>query len=304
MREASRFWCIHRSRPIAKSDIFFDNFVGPNNANQHPHSTTRWKERRRRPAFDLDPTQTKKMMNNLPDRKQTARSHIKSGAPHRPTRLFPLTRQLSWLLTPLLLHTPIGPNQVTALSLVSGLYGAWLYTEGTVEAGITGSLFIVLCYALDNCDGEIARARGLTSKWGARFDDFTDWAVDTAFFLGLGYGVWHASGEAIWWWFALATAFGATVDYGVDISAYWTEDRDDSAKVPDDAKRDRPIMPDLTTKLIYVFHTLSRADFCFIVLGLSLVGFTWVLLPLAAVGAQAYWVTDIYKRMRGISSKR
>lgn len=220
------------------------------------------------------------------------------GPPHRPSRLFPLTRQLSWMLTPFLLRTPIGPNQVTALSLLLGLYGAWVFTEGTFEAGVIGSLFILLCYTLDNCDGEVARARGLASKWGARFDDFTDWAVDTAFFLGLGFGVWNVSGEVIWWWLALATAFGATVDYCVDISAYWRESRDDSTKVPDDAKLDRPKMPDLMARLIYVFHTLSRADFCFIVLGLSLFEFTWVLLPLAAVGAQAYWVVDIYKRVR------
>lgn len=242
-------------------------------------------------------------MNESSESRLTAKSQIGSGKPHRPTRLFPLTRQLSWLLTPLLLRTPVGPNQVTALSLLSGLYGAWLFVEGTFEAMLTGSAFIVLCYALDNCDGEIARARGLTSKWGARFDDFTDWAVDTAFFLGLGYGIWHTTDDVIWWWFSLATAFGATVDYCVDISAYWTEDQDDSAKVPDDAKADRPAMPDLTAKLIYVFHTLSRADFCFIILGLSFAGYTWVLLPLAAVGAQAYWITDIYKRMRTINSK-
>lgn len=244
------------------------------------------------------------MSNDQEQSQTTPSASFFKGPPHRPSRWFPLTRQLSWMLTPFLLRTPIGPNQVTALSLFSGLYGAWLFTDGTIDAEVKGSLFILLCYTLDNCDGEIARARGLASKWGARFDDFTDWAVDTAFFLGLGFGIWNASGEVIWWWFALATAFGATIDYFVDISAYWRENRDDSNKVPDDAKLDRPIMSDLTAKLIYVFHTLSRADFCFIVLGLSIAGYTWVLLPLAAVGAQAYWVVDIYKRFRKVGTNQ
>ena len=42
--------------------------------------------------------------------------------------------------------------------------------------------------------------------------------------------------------------------------------------------------------IIYVFRELSRADFCFIVLALAVFDLTWVLLPVAAAGAHAYWV--------------
>ena len=115
--------------------------------------------------------------------------------PPRPTTLFPLTRQFSWPLTRFLLKTPITPNQVTALSLLAGLAGAWCYTLGTRDAAVTGALLYVLCYTLDNCDGEIARYRNLSSEWGARFDDVVDWLVDTAFFAALGYGTWVATGQ-------------------------------------------------------------------------------------------------------------
>ena len=51
--------------------------------------------------------------------------------------------------------------------------------------------------------------------------------------------------------------------------------------------------------LIFIFHKLSRADFCFIVLIFALFNFTYLLLPFAAIGAQIYWITDLFERARG-----
>ena len=51
--------------------------------------------------------------------------------------------------------------------------------------------------------------------------------------------------------------------------------------------------------VIYVFHKLSRADFCIIVLVLAVFNLAWILLPFAAVGAQVYWITDLFDRARG-----
>ena len=51
--------------------------------------------------------------------------------------------------------------------------------------------------------------------------------------------------------------------------------------------------------LIYIFHKLSRADFCFIVLILAVLNVTYFLLPIAAIGAQIYWLTDLLERARG-----
>jgi len=51
--------------------------------------------------------------------------------------------------------------------------------------------------------------------------------------------------------------------------------------------------------LIYIFHKLSRADFCFIVLMLAIFNLTYILLPFAAIGAHIYWITDLFERARG-----
>ena len=216
----------------------------------------------------------------------------------RPAELLPLTRHLSYPLTLVLLRLPITPNQVTALSLTFGLTSAWCFGLGTSAAGIVGGLLLIACYTLDNCDGEIARIKNLSSDWGAQFDDIADWLVDGAFFASLGYGVSTATGETIWFWLGIAATAGATLDYLIDIFFHFKAKRDSSAQTREQTARGGRKPEDFLDWLIYIFHKLSRADFCVIVFGLSLFNLTWVLLPLGALGAQFYWIADLFKRSR------
>ena len=60
----------------------------------------------------------------------------------------------------------------------------------------------------------------------------------------------------------------------------------------DEGEFKRPTKADALGKwLVFVFRELARADFCFIVLILA--AFDWLiyLLPFAALGSQAYWIT-------------
>ena len=80
-----------------------------------------------------------------------------------------------------------------------------------------GTLWLVACYTLDKCDGEIACVNAMSSKWGAYFDDFVNWLVGSAFFAALGYGVWQIDGEILWLWLGAAETIGATIDEIIDI---------------------------------------------------------------------------------------
>ena len=216
----------------------------------------------------------------------------------RPKHLFPITRHLSYPLTHLLYRLPISPNQITTLSMIAGLMGAWELTQGH-PSHITGALWLVLCYTLDNCDGEIARLKNMSSNWGACFDDFVDWLIDSAFFVSLGYGVWQTTGEIIWLWCGLIAGVGATIDYVIDNIFYAKlKQNPDSQTRQEEATNSRKA-ENFIDWCIFIFHKLSRADFCLIVLGLAMFKVLWVLLPLGAIGAQAYWVTDLFKRARG-----
>jgi hypothetical protein len=221
----------------------------------------------------------------------------------RPTNLFPLTRLFAWPLSWVFLRTPITPNQITALSLVAGLAGAGLFAVGTWEASMWGAMLFSLCYTLDNCDGDIARARNMTSDSGARFDDVVDWLADSAFFVGLGVGTWVATDQVFWLWLGLAASTGATIDFVVDINRVprWKKlwGKTVAEVPPEEASEEAgPKSNGFSAQLMYIGHSLSRADFCFIVLGLTIFDVTWVLLPLAAIGAQVYWIVDLFRRDR------
>ena len=100
-----------------------------------------------------------------------------------PVQLFPLVRHFSYRLTPLLLQWPLTPNQITLISLLLGLAGAACFLGGGWFPGVMGGFLLVACYTFDNCDGEVARIKGLSSEFGARLDDFSDSMVDLSFFV-------------------------------------------------------------------------------------------------------------------------
>lgn len=224
-----------------------------------------------------------------------------ADAQPKTSELFPLIRHLSARVTPLLLRLPVTANQISYLSLLVGLCAAWCVTYGTGQMDVVASALLVTCYVLDNCDGEVARAKNQASEYGRRLDNFVDWAVHTALFAGLGFGVAAARSETLWLWLGAIAALGSTINYTIGTIA---EERE--AKQRLDAS---PANPDGTTTtampaparrpenwrqwIMFAFRELSRADFCFIVLLLSISGGTWLLLPFGAIGAQAFWAVHL-----------
>ena len=216
-----------------------------------------------------------------------------------PEQIFPLVRHLSYRLTPLLLKTSVTPNQITTVSLLLGLVCAVCFTQGSWITGIIGGLLMVASYTFDNCDGEVARIKNMSSEFGAKLDDMSDWMVDVSFFLALGYGTAQVYEQQFWLWLGLAAAAGALIDYIVDLRYEAKKSKDPDA-ISREEQASEPKQPeDALDWIIYIFHKLTRADFCIIVLGLALFNVTWILLPFAAIGAQAYWITDLFERARG-----
>ena len=204
-----------------------------------------------------------------------------------PDSLFPLIRLLSWRITPPVAHLPVTPNQITTASLAVGMACNWCVMRGAYGLAVAGGGLLVLCYLLDNIDGEIARLKGLQSTFGMHFDTFVDWLVHATFFPALGWGEAAHSGNDMWLWLGAAAGAGATINYLVVLYL----DRRDG--VPESATAAPRTTTDdsLAGKLMYAIREISRADFCFIVLALAIVDGLWLLLPFAAAGAQVYWMT-------------
>lgn len=202
--------------------------------------------------------------------------------------VFPLIRRVSRPVTGVLVRLPVSANQVTALSLLFGLGAAWALTLGRWESDLAAGGLLFVAYILDNCDGDIARLKNQCSRFGMYFDSFVDWAVHTAFFVGLGIGVEAATDEAIWLWLGLAAGAGGTFNYVLGLMF----------AAPDQAPEHSRRPATIGEWLLFAFRELTRADFCFIVLALAAFDVLWVLLPAGAIGAQVYWVTALFKRSR------
>ncbi len=212
---------------------------------------------------------------------------------------FPIIRHLSCRLTLILLKTSFTPNQITFLSLVCGILCAVFFSYGVYHLEIIGAFFLVISYTLDNCDGEVARIKNMSSEFGAKFDDMVDWIVDASFFIALGYGVSQVNEQIFWFWLGIIAALGAFIDYIVDLH-YHSKNKEKNDAIRREERAEQFKQPQNTLDwLIYIFHKLSRADFCFIVLILALFNITYILLPFAAIGAQIYWITDLFERARG-----
>ena len=230
---------------------------------------------------------------------EAAKSGNDAAAVIKPDELFPLSRQLGYYLSLVLIRLPVSANQVTFISMLVGLTGCALFIKGELIWNIYGALLLVLSYALDYCDGVIARLRGQCTPYGAAFDDFVDWIIDTAIFAALGYGTWIADGEIWWLWLGLIAAAGSTIDYGIDLvrANRFVQARKAAEKEATNEQEPEPDgRPTFRQKLFYILHTLTRADFCIIILILSAFDVVWILLPFGAIGAQAFWLGDLFRK--------
>jgi phosphatidylglycerophosphate synthase len=91
-------------------------------------------------------------------------------------------------ITPLI-DSPITPNHLTTLRLLTGIAAALLFAAGPRSLEIWGGWLWLASAFLDRADGELARASGKISEDGHRFDYFCDAAVTTLFFVGIGFGL-------------------------------------------------------------------------------------------------------------------
>ncbi len=102
---------------------------------------------------------------------------------------FQINRVLSNALSTFLLKTPLTPNQITFISLSFGILAGILFSKGDTLSSLFGAFSYQMACVLDNCDGEIARAKNLKSKFGSWLDIVVDLFTDFALFTGLTVGL-------------------------------------------------------------------------------------------------------------------
>lgn len=89
-------------------------------------------------------------------------------------------RPAAWRVVQLALPTRLSANQLTAMSILAGLAGAALLASTRRDAMALSALFSLLYGVLDCADGQLARARGTSSRLGRVLDGMSDYVVGAA----------------------------------------------------------------------------------------------------------------------------
>ncbi len=118
----------------------------------------------------------------------------------------PWDQRIARILVRPLVRAPVTPNQLTAVTMIVALGGAWLLAQGTPTAANWGAGLFVLARFLDHFDGELARQKNMKSRLGYYLDYVSGAVSYAALFLGIGIGLRHG---ALGDWAVVLGAVGA-----------------------------------------------------------------------------------------------
>src|SRR5262249_11443710 len=102
-----------------------------------------------------------------------------------------LNRPISRRITRLLVKFPIHPSAFTASIFILPVAAGVFLLRGDYLSVLIGAAIFQMFSILDGCDGEIARAKNLESKFGERLDNLCDFLGSLIYVLALGRGVHH-----------------------------------------------------------------------------------------------------------------
>jgi len=197
-----------------------------------------------------------------------------------------INRILSEPLSAWLAKTSLHPNSITIMSGASGLIAFLMFTFGNTFGFIIGAVFFELFYVLDNCDGEVARAKGLSSHFGSWLDTLVDYIVHVIAFGGIMLGLYRQHENPVIFIAGIAAMAGIFLsffvvvlqklkNYGLAVHGM--------PKTPDGSERK-------TGPLDKLIDVLSVGDFSLVGIIFALIGKMELLLWLAAFGANIFCI--------------
>ncbi|MFN2507868.1 MAG: CDP-alcohol phosphatidyltransferase family protein [Chthoniobacterales bacterium] len=179
-------------------------------------------------------------------------------------------RPLGRLLSKLLVHTSVSPNEVSIVSILIGVAAAPFFAAGEF---VVGALLLQLCAVVDCVDGDLARALFKESRLGKWLDIGGDQVVHCSVFVGIGIGV-ALTNPAV-----PALLLGASAALGVLICF---------PLIVRGLRRPRSARGDLLNKLL---DATANRDFSVLLLVLAICGRLDLFLWMAGIGIHLFWIT-------------
>ena len=109
-------------------------------------------------------------------------------------------RRLSTALSRYLARWGVRPNAITTVVFAISLFAAFLAQTADTLLLALGGLLFQLASILDGCDGEVARLKFESSRWGGWYDTVSDNIRYMVFYAALGVAAFRLSGAEIYLW--------------------------------------------------------------------------------------------------------
>jgi CDP-alcohol phosphatidyltransferase len=188
-----------------------------------------------------------------------------------------LNRPISSRITRLLVKFPIRPTAFTASIFVLPLVAAVFFQRGDYLSVVLGAVIFQLFSILDGCDGEIARAKNLESKFGERLDNLCDFLGSLIYVLALGSGLHHFKEGAVC--ALLIAANELLLRWGTDAKRMASEDFHESFYARHHGMIGHSGLLELGERFVWWLFQLTKRDvaiFVFLLLALLNLS-TWIL---------------------------
>ena len=157
----------------------------------------------------------------------------------------------------------ITPNQITVISMLIGLLGAFFMGISRGLWQILGSLLFLTHSIIDGCDGEIARIKFSESRLGGLLDFWGDNVVHSAVFIAIAWEWWNRTQAFFTLLLAMFAVLGCLASAGI---IYWKTMRFKNEKGP--LYTHVSSLKEKNT-LNKIADFLSRRDFIYLVVILS-----------------------------------
>lgn len=98
-------------------------------------------------------------------------------------------RPLAFILVKLIVHLPVTPNQLSILSILSGISAGVFFSFGDRNSFVWAAVLYGLSHIFDCCDGMVARLKKNGTLIGRIIDGWADYITSTSVYIGLLIGL-------------------------------------------------------------------------------------------------------------------
>jgi phosphatidylglycerophosphate synthase len=217
---------------------------------------------------------------------------------YKPTdnKLARFNRRMSLPISIALIRTPLTANQLSVALVAVGFYSAWLFSLGHYWASVLAAFLSLAASVLDGCDGEIARLKYQESALGCWIETFGDYSYYIAIFIGMTVGAVRFVGWPIFYWFGAVALAGTVITFALLIYLRTRITAGRPERLHSIAKQRFKADPTWWSRIIWrISFVATRSAMPYGIMALSLVGLVPLVIVLAAIGSNTYWISLVLK---------